>query len=69
LPYILEETLKYGDVTSDLKSFLVYAEVSEALRPPRVFENAFTIDRRKITRKVQNVLSSVVQLKKKRLRY
>jgi len=50
LPYILEETLKYGDVTADLKSFLVYAEVSEALRPPRVFENAFTIDRSLIGR-------------------
>jgi len=45
MPYILEETLKYGDLPPDLKPWLVYQEVLEALRPPRVFAQSFTIDR------------------------
>jgi len=45
MPFILEETLKFGDLPADLKPVLVYAEVIEALRPPRVFEQAYTVDR------------------------
>lgn len=45
MTYILEETLKFGDLPADLKPVLVYAEVSEALRPPRMFLSAFTVDR------------------------
>jgi N4-gp56 family major capsid protein len=50
LPYTLEETLKSGDLPADLKPHLVYAEVVEGLRPPRIFQSVVTVDRQLITK-------------------